>query len=98
MTDKPNCYDCKFIKPIPGHCHKSCDHPCYQAVMDDPISGLLTHLAPRVGPIALDGEGMIKVVGHPTGIKNGWFSHPFNFDPTWLISCDGFEAREEVKQ
>jgi len=31
-----------------------------------------------------------KVEGHPHGIRNGWFIWPINFDPTWLVSCDGF--------
>lgn len=32
-----------------------------------------------------------KVIGDPHGINHGWFFHPFNFDPTWLIYCDGYE-------
>ena len=36
-----------------------------------------------------------KVEGHPCGIKNGWFRWPNNFDPNWLISCDGFKINEE---
>lgn len=31
------------------------------------------------------------VIGDEHGIKNGWFLHPFNFDPVWLRYCDGFE-------
>jgi hypothetical protein len=31
-----------------------------------------------------------KVTGHEHGIRKGWFMWPLNFDPTWLISCDGF--------
>jgi hypothetical protein len=31
-----------------------------------------------------------NVKGHPHGIKNGWFFHPFNFDPVWLEACDSF--------
>ena len=31
------------------------------------------------------------VIGDPHGVKNGWFLHPFNFDPNWLIYCDSFE-------
>ena len=31
-----------------------------------------------------------KVVGNETGIRRGWFIWPFNFDPVWLMSCDGF--------
>lgn len=35
------------------------------------------------------------VKGDPHGIRSGWFMWPFNFDPTWLEACDGFEARQE---
>jgi hypothetical protein len=31
-----------------------------------------------------------KVVDSPYGIIYGWFCWPFNFDPTWLQSCNGF--------
>jgi len=34
------------------------------------------------------------VVGNPHGIKNGWFVWPFNFDPIWVESCNGFEHKE----
>jgi hypothetical protein len=34
----------------------------------------------------------LKVVGNPVGIQNGWFMWPFNFDPTWLRECNGFES------
>ena len=34
------------------------------------------------------------VEGNPHGIKNGWFLWPSCFDPVWLLSCDGFRARE----
>lgn len=32
------------------------------------------------------------VVAHEHGIKKGWFRWPMNFDPTWLIACDGFSS------
>ena len=35
------------------------------------------------------------VEGNQHGINNGWFYWPFNFDPTWLISCDGFKEKEK---
>lgn len=38
-----------------------------------------------------------KVKGNKYGIKNGWFNFPFNFDPVWLKSCDGFEKKEYKK-
>ena len=30
------------------------------------------------------------VSGNPAGIRRGWFMWPTNFDPNWLVSCDGF--------
>ena len=36
----------------------------------------------------------LNIKGHPHGIRNGWFMWPVNFDPTWLLNCDGFEAKE----
>lgn len=38
-----------------------------------------------------------KVEGLQQGIKRGWFNWPINFDPTWLVSCDGFQAKDENK-
>ena len=32
-----------------------------------------------------------KVEGNPMGIRQGYFFWPYNFDPTWLKSCTGFE-------
>ena len=34
-----------------------------------------------------------NVAGTTLGITKGWFDWPYNFDPVWLISCDGFEQR-----
>jgi hypothetical protein len=49
--------------------------------------------------LSLMGGGTRLVVpfieGDEHGIRNGWFNHPFNFDPTWLRRCDGFEANDE---
>ena len=39
-----------------------------------------------------------KVAGHEHGIKSGWFMWPINFDPTWLLSCDGFSDKEEDRK
>lgn len=33
------------------------------------------------------------VVGNNAGIARGWFKWPFNFDPTWLVSCSGFQEK-----
>ena len=36
-----------------------------------------------------------KVVGHPHGIAEGWFMWPYNFDPTWLVSCNQHKKWED---
>ena len=38
-------------------------------------------------------NGKANVVGDPYGAANRWFAYPFNFDPIWLVSCDGFEPK-----
>lgn len=35
------------------------------------------------------------VRGHDHGITHGWFYWPLNFDPVWLVSCDGFAPQEQ---
>ena len=39
-----------------------------------------------------------KVKGHKHGINSGWFRWPLNFDPIWLLECDGFSTDEKAKQ
>lgn len=36
----------------------------------------------------------VEVTGNPHGIKNGWFNWPYNFDPVWLETCNGFEGKD----
>lgn len=38
------------------------------------------------------------VVGRGHGINKGWFLWPINFDPVWLVSCDGFKPEQKDKQ
>lgn len=66
MPDKPNCYKCQHIRPVPGSAHNGC------------------------------ANAEAKVIGAKHGIRNGWFFYPYDFDPCWLISCDGFVAKEAV--
>lgn len=35
-----------------------------------------------------------QVTGSAHGIAHGWFNHPYNFDPTWLLTCDGFKPKQ----
>ena len=39
-----------------------------------------------------------KVTGDAHGVRSGWFHWPVNFDPTWLVSCNGFSNKEEDRK
>lgn len=63
MSDKPNCYECKWRHDLPGDAHSGC------------------------------ANNKAHVTGNEHGIRMGWFFWTYNFDPTWLESCDGFEPK-----
>lgn len=94
--DKPNCYQCKHRRNIPGDCHSSCVHPgSGYNTTDDVMTGLFKILARGLESLPVQDGATLHVTGDPHGIKNGWFLHPINFDPTWLLTCDGFEVKGE---
>ena len=39
-----------------------------------------------------------KVRGNAHGVRNGWFTWPFDFDPIWLEACDGFQEEYQRKK
>ena len=36
--------------------------------------------------------GKLNVQAKRHGILSDWFYWPIDFDPIWLVNCDGFEA------
>lgn len=38
-------------------------------------------------------RAQLNVVGSDHGIRNGWFTWPWDFDPVWLEHCDGFAPK-----
>jgi hypothetical protein len=40
------------------------------------------------------------VKGNNYGVKMGWFFWPVNYDPVWLISCNGFSniLKDEINE
>jgi hypothetical protein len=74
-VEKPNCYKCKHRSGLVYSAHSECKHP----------------LAIYEARASIIGKTILNVRGSAHGVKNGWFLYPFNFDPTWLESCDGFE-------
>lgn len=90
--EKPNCYQCKHIRNVPGSAHNSCGHPTIEKSSGGEVAAIFASVGRLPGHTSQAGK--LNVKGNPTGIKKGWFNWPYNFDPTWLESCDGFEDKE----
>lgn len=88
---KPNCYECVYREGLIGSVHSKCVHPKIKYLSDDPLANLFGMMANtgRISPL-VPPENPLNIKGSPHGIKNGWFNWPVNFDPVWLVSCDGF--------
>jgi hypothetical protein len=93
MNDKPNCYECKHRGNVPGDSHSSCKHPLNEQTLDNPLSSLIALFASVGRELPVQADTGLNVKGNPHGIENGWFNWPWNFDPVWLLSCDGFEQK-----
>ena len=93
---KPNCYECKHRGEVPGSAHSCCNHPITKADHDNPLAKMLGIFAGvgRALPITGETARKLNIKGNACAIPRGWFNWPFNFDPVWLESCDGFEAVE----
>lgn len=93
---KPNCYECKHRRDLAGDCHSRCAHPKAGGETVDPFGGMMAMFASvgRVGPQIGEGAIELGIKGSTHGMMNGWFNWPFNFDPTWLEACNGFEAKQ----
>ena len=95
---KPNCYECQWRGDVPGDAHSCCKHPILDAVVTDPLGGVLAMFASvgRLPPIQA-GIDKLGIKANYHGIKKGWFNFPWNFDPRWLEECNGFEAKKKVE-
>jgi len=103
--DKNNgklCYRCKYRGKVPGSEHSKCNHPMCKALVEDNTLDLLATLGsvgrfqnPIIRTIKYKHTYVFPIDGlfvkaHMHGVESGWFNFPFNFDPRWLIDCDGF--------
>ena len=80
MTD---CYKCKYRGNVPGDAHSCCRYP-----------GNKTGLFDFFGNENRQNAIKLNIKADPHGISSGWFFWPVNFDPVWLINCDGFVSKE----
>ena len=95
--NRPNCFHCVHRRPVPGDAHSECVHPKTQNTGD-----MFLGIAAMLGRIKADeaplGARELGITAEPHGIRMGWFCWPYNFDPTWLRTCNGFEPLDSTPQ
>ena len=94
-SEKPNCYDCKFRNPVLGSAHSCCGHP--SAGGKDALGRIMAIFAGvgRAAPtVDVAGAKRLNIEASPHGVCRGWFNWPYDYDPTWLLRCDGFEPKK----
>ena len=75
---KPDCYTCKYRGMVAGDAHSCCEYPGND-------TGILSFFSPVNKTNAIK----LGIKGNPQGIRGGWFMWPVNFDPRWLVECNG---------
>lgn len=87
MTDQNKCYSCKRAVSVPNSAHTECMHPGrYREV---------PHFMAKIagGSARTDAPAPLNIEASAESIKAGWFAWPINFDPVWLVRCDGYQER-----
>jgi len=74
-----DCYECTYRHKVPGDNHSCCHYPGNKTGMFDLFK--LQNIT---------NARKLNIKGDEHGIRNGWFYWPVNYDPRWLINCDGF--------
>lgn len=93
MTSRPDCYTCRHRGSVPGSAHSCCNHPLSREGTA-PESSLLAVFASvgRINPVVnISGAIKLGIKANRYGIARGWFNWPYNFDPNWLLECNGYE-------
>ena len=77
------CCRCTHRASIPGSAHSRCVHPSIGGT-----AGLEALMVAQgiAGPVAQT----LGVRCDAHGLQRGWFSWPLDFDPAWLLACNGF--------
>lgn len=93
-----NCYGCRYRGPANcGSVHSKCEHPDIEDLFQDSLLKIFSIFAsvdrvPSVmfSPKVLDSMEKLGITVDATGFKNNWVNWPFDFDPIWILTCEGF--------
>lgn len=85
---KPNCGLCVHRRAISGDAHIECAHPKAD-------NRWLLHI--HNGQQVPNKDNPLNISAQAHGIRSGWFLWPMRFDSTWLVTCNGFTEKSNVK-
>ena len=85
----PNCYTCKYRGRgrVPGKALSCCNYP-----------GNKTGIFTAFDKANAKNMSKLRIKADRVGIQNGWFFWPINFDPVWLIHCNGYEENKKEEE
>jgi hypothetical protein len=87
------CYECIHRRVLPGNTRSACRHPATAAAQANPLAGPISAMG---NALPMPSPPGLSVIFDRHGIRMGWASWPYNFDPMWLVSCDGFTPEPEA--
>ena len=99
VDSRPDCYKCIFRGNIPGSAHSRCRHPSVPKESDNPLAEMMALFASvgRLDPIIDKSSILLGIKARESGIRRGWFNWPYNFDPVWLLECNGYTEKKDGK-
>ena len=90
-----DCWSCQYVKSIPGDAQARCKHPKVTERMNDRFGEILSLLGKRLGPqVELSSAEVLGITLNEHGVRHNWANWPFNFDPIWVNTCNGYFPEE----
>lgn len=82
---RPNCYECRYRRTIPGDAHSRCAHPEVEetGISNDWFEAF---------------AGKACAAQRKLGIRGGGLTWPVNFNPLFLTACRGFRSKNDGKK
>lgn len=92
-----DCYKCPHRREVPGSVHSSCH--ILKPQLRTAIA--LMAMCGQMPTITNEKTGEDLLILNPTGVKEGWYNWPIDFDPVW-VECylpmkEFQEAQNEIE-
>lgn len=93
-----NCYSCPHHANVPGNAHLMCKHPLAKGDAIGELLALFADAGRVQSPVSFEAARTMGVRLNAYGVRNGWASWPWCFDPTWVDSCNFAPTKPVVQE